>query len=90
MKRIIEDLEMMNPEDLLPEDKYVLDVDPEDLATASKDRRQVWQEELETAIAAAEHVNRQLSLSPECKHEDVQAAHFKPELTRQCIYEAGH
>ena len=30
----------------LPEDQYLLGVDPEDLATASKDRQQVWQAEL--------------------------------------------
>ena len=73
---------MMNPEDILPEDQYLLGVDPEDLAISSKDRRQVWQAELKTAVAAAEHVNRRLNLPPECKQEDVQAAHFKPELTR--------
>ena len=82
MQRIMDDLEMMNPEDLLPEDQYLLGVDLEDLATASKGRKQVWQAELETAVAAAEHVTRQLNLLPECKHEDVQAAHFKPKPTR--------
>ena len=56
MQRIMDDLEMMNLEDLLPEDQYLLGVDLEDLATASKDRRQVWQAKLETAVAAAEHV----------------------------------
>ena len=86
MQRIMDNLKMMNPEDLLPEDQYLLGVDPEDLATASKDRRQVWQAELETAVAAAEHVTRRLNLPPECKHEDVQAAHFKPKPTRQCVY----
>ena len=74
MKQIIDDLEMMNPEVLLPEDQYLLGVDPEDLATASKDRRQVWEAKIETAVAAAEHINRRLNLPPECKHKDVQAA----------------
>ena len=46
---------MMNPEGLLPEDQYFVGIDPEDLATASKDRRQVWQAELKTVVAAAEH-----------------------------------
>ena len=82
MQRIMDDLEMMNPEDLLPEDQYLLGVDPEDLATASKDRQQVWQAELKTAVAAAKHVTTRLNLPPECKHEDVQAAHFKPNPTR--------
>ena len=64
MQQIMDDLEMMNPEDLLPEDQYLLGVDPEDLATASTDRRQVWQAELETAVAAAEHVTTRLNLPP--------------------------
>ena len=46
------------------EDQYLLGVDPEDLATASTDRRQVWQAELETAVAAAEHVTTRLNLPP--------------------------
>ena len=82
MNRILDNLEMMNPEDLLPGDKYLLDVDPEDLATAFKDRRQVWQADLKTAVTAVEHVNKRRNLSPECKHKDVQAAHFKPAPTR--------
>ena len=89
MQRIIDDLEMMNSEDLLPEDQYLLGVDPEDLETASKDRRQVCQAELDTAVAAAEHVTTRLNLPPKCKHEDVQAAHFKPNPTCRCVYEAG-
>ena len=34
MQQIIDNLKMMNPEDLLPEDQYLLGVEPEDLATA--------------------------------------------------------
>ena len=89
MQQIIDDLEMMNPEDLLPEDQYLSGFDPEDLATASKDRRQVWQAELKTAVAAAKYVTTRLNLPPECKHEDVHAAHFKPNPTQQCVDEAG-
>ena len=89
MNHILEALEMMNSENLFPEVQYLLDVDPEDLATASKDRKQVWQTYLKMAVSATEHVNRQLNLPPECRHKDVQAAHFKPEPTRQCVYKAG-
>ena len=32
MERIINQLEMTDPEDLLPENQYLLEVDPEDLA----------------------------------------------------------
>ena len=65
MNRILDNLEMMNLEDLLPEDQYLLGVDSEDLATASKDRRQVWQADLKTAVAAAERFNRQHNLPPQ-------------------------
>ena len=41
------------------------------------------------AVAAAEHTATRLNSPPECKHEDVQAAHFKPRQTRRCIYKAG-
>ena len=57
---------MMNLEDFLPEDQYLLGVDPKDLATTSKDRQQVWQVELKTAVAAVEHVTTRLNLLPEC------------------------
>ena len=88
MNRILDDLEMVKPEDLLPEDQYLLGVDLEDLATASKDRRKVWKADLEYAVAAAEHVNRRRNLPPACKHEEVQATHFKPAPNRRCVYEA--
>ena len=55
MERIINQLEMTDPEDLLPEDLYLLDVDPEDLAKLTRDGRQSWQTNLETALIAAEH-----------------------------------
>ena len=64
-------------------------VDPEDLATASKDKRHVWQAELETVVAAVGHATRRLNLPPECKHEDVQVAHFKPNPTPRCVFKAG-
>ena len=35
MTRTLDDLEMMNPENLLLEDQYFLGVDPEELSTAS-------------------------------------------------------
>ena len=89
MKRILVNLEIINPEHQLPKDQFSLSVDLEDLATSSKDRSQVWQADLKTAVATAEHVNRRLNLPPECKHKDVQAAHFKPEPTKRCVYEAG-
>lgn len=61
MTLILNNLEMMNPEDLLLKDQYLLGVNLEDLAPSPADRRQVWQANLETAITAAEHVNRKTS-----------------------------
>ena len=48
-------LEMTDPEDLLPEDQYLLEVDPEDLAKASSDGRKTWRSNLETALIVAEN-----------------------------------
>ena len=41
---------MTDPEDLLPEDQYLLEVDPEDLAKASSDGRKTWRSNLETVL----------------------------------------
>ena len=54
MKRIINQLEMTDPEGLLPEDQYLLEVNPEDLAKASSDDRKIWHSNLETALIVAE------------------------------------
>ena len=78
MNCILDDLEVMNPEDLLPEDQFLLGINPEDLATAFKVRRQVWQANLEPAVATAEHDSRRRNLPPECKHDDVPLLKFDP------------
>ena len=39
MNNILNKLEMINPEDLLPEDQYILGVDPENLINTSPDGR---------------------------------------------------
>ena len=39
MEQILNQLEMTDPEDLLPEDLYLLDIDPEDLAESTCDGR---------------------------------------------------
>ena len=39
MEQILNQLEMTDPEDLLPEDLYLLDIDPEDLAESTRDGR---------------------------------------------------
>ena len=39
MERILNQLEMTDPEDLIPEDLYLLDLDPEDIAKSTRDGR---------------------------------------------------
>ena len=58
MNNILNKLEMTNPEDLLPEDQYILGVDPEKIANTSPDGRQAWLANFNTAVAAAEHEKR--------------------------------
>ena len=58
MNRIMNKLEMTDPEDLLPEDQYLLGVDPEKLINTSPDGRQAWLANLDAATAAAEHEKR--------------------------------
>ena len=58
MKNILDKMEMTDPEDLLPEDQFILEVDPEDIMKASPDARQAWLANFETAEAAAKHDKR--------------------------------
>ena len=55
MNNILDKMEMTNPEDLLPEDQFILGVDPEEIMKASPDARQAWLANFETAVAAAKH-----------------------------------
>ena len=55
MNNILEKMEMTNPEDLLPEDQFILGVDPEEIMKASPDARQAWLANFETAEVAAKH-----------------------------------
>ena len=58
MNQILSKMEMTDPEDLLPEDQYILGVDPEEIAKTTLDGRQAWMVNFETAIAAAGHAKR--------------------------------
>ena len=51
-------MEMTDPEDLLPEDQYILGVDPEEIAKTTPDGRQAWLANFEVAVAAAGHAKR--------------------------------
>ena len=60
-------LEMTNPEDLLPEDRFILDVDPQNLINTSPDRKQAWLAIFDTAVAAAEHEKRKYEMTSQMK-----------------------
>ena len=44
-------MEMTNPEDLLPDDQFILRVDPKEIMKASPDAMQAWLANFETAEA---------------------------------------
>ena len=69
-------LEMTDPEELLPEDQFLLGVDPEKLINTSPDGGQAWLANLDTAIAADEHNKRKRDKSVEEDEEDMQSHHF--------------
>ena len=77
MTRILKDLEMMNPVDLLCEDQHLLGVNLEDFVSTPADRRRIWQANLETGIAAAEHVNRKRDL-PKTANTRTSRGHTSP------------
>ena len=59
----VEDYAMTDPEDLPPQNCYLLDIDFEALGEASSIEKQFWVAEIETAVAATDHI----------KHGTVQA-----------------
>ena len=72
MQRILSQLEMTDAEDLLPEDQYLLGVNPEDLAKLTRDGRRSWQTNLETAMIAAEHAKWKPDANVDKKNEVLQ------------------
>ena len=56
-------MEMTDPEDLLPEDQFLLGIDPEKFINSTPDGRQAWLANFETAIAAAEHAKRGVKMN---------------------------
>ena len=85
-------LEMTDPEDLLPEDQYLLEVDPEDLAKASSDGRKTWRSNLETALIVAENHKRRREheADDEDDEQELQSFHFRPPPTdKRCVVSKG-
>ena len=95
MNRIMNKLEMTDPEDLLPEDQFLLGVDPEKLMKTSPDGRQAWLANLDSAMAAAEHEKRRRDETDDAESEDEdededQSHHFRPPpVKRRCVFQAG-
>ena len=90
MEQIINQLEMTDPEDLLPEDLYLLDVNPKDLAKSTRDNRQSWQTNLKTALIAAEHAKQKRDFDMDDENEEFQSFHFRsPEENKRCVIKAG-
>ena len=48
----------MDPADLLPEDKALLEVDFDQLGTGAAQEKRYWVTEMESAVAAADHVKQ--------------------------------
>ena len=72
MEQILNQLEMTDPEDLLPEDLYLLDVDPEDLAKSTRDGRRSWQTNLETTMIAVEYAKWKGEANLDDENEELQ------------------
>ena len=93
MNRIMTKLEMTDPEDLLPEDQFLLGVDPEKLMNTSPDGRQAWLANLDSAIAAAGHEKRRRDETDDTESEDEdeeQSHHFRPPpVKHRCVFQAG-
>ena len=90
MKRIMNKLEMTDPEDLLPEDQYLLGVDPEELINTSPDGRNAWLANLDTAEAAAEHDKRRRDESRDEDEECMQSNFFRRPPSSACsVIKAG-
>ena len=70
MNRIMTKLEMTDSEDLLPEDQFLLGVDPEKLMNTFPDGRQVWLANLDSTIAAAEHEKRRRDKTDDAESKD--------------------
>ena len=54
----VEDYAEVDPEDLLPENRALLEIDFDALGKGSTQDKQFWVAEMESAISAAEHINQ--------------------------------
>ena len=95
MNRIMNKIEMTDPEDLLPEDQFLLGVDPEKIMKTSPDGRQAWLANLDAAVAAAEHEKRRRDEiddddTEEEDEDEEQSHHFRPPpVKNRCVFQGG-
>ena len=81
---------MTDPEDLLPEDQYLLGDDPEKLINTSSDGCQAWLANLDTVETAAEHEKRRRDNSEDEDEEDMQSNYFcRPPANSCSVIKAG-
>ena len=70
MNRICQQLDFIDPEELLPEDQYLLEVDANRMAEEPADRRQVWQTSLDSALTTARIRKEKRSVREELESDD--------------------
>ena len=81
MRRIEEFLELTDPEDLLEEDRFLVEeYSLEELAAATSTKRIVYEESVESAKAAAKHarVRRTLDKLNCSNYDELQTSFFNP------------
>ena len=81
MRRIEDSLELTDPEDLLEEDRFLVeDYSLEELAAATSNKRIIWEESMSAAQAAAKHarVRRTLEELNCSNYEELQTLFFNP------------
>ena len=79
MARIIDTFKWVDPDELLPEDRHLVDShSPETLATATLDARIAWEESMRTAFDAVEHarIKRTLERIDYVDYSSLQTSHF--------------
>ena len=86
MSRIIDTFEWVDPDELFPEDRHLVDShSPETLATVTSDARIAWEESIQTAFAAVEHthIKRTMERIGCVDYSMLQASHFCPNPRNQ-------
>ena len=79
MNRICQQLDFIDPEELLPEDQYLLEVDANRMAEEPADQRQVWHTSLDSALTTARTRKEKRYVREELESDDEDyQSHFFP------------